>query len=201
MKTKTSYAVAALSIALMTVGLVIPKRSVQTAPQQSGNDSSSAADLNELPESGYDGGYFRNEHYYIYADEGKWEFSDQPSADCTFIYRSEDKAYSTAKLNVVSIKGEEYLTMGYDEYIETVEKNYTDSGFEVVSSKETELGGREVYEIVTRYSADDEFYTLRQVLIPGAGALTAVSYNISDKAKEELEPELEKILESFTLIE
>ena len=209
-----SYSLAAVAAALLlvTVGWILEftnfNRTYKPDPAGSGKTQSAAVSdddtksLTEPLELGYADGTFVGKRFILSADEDKWEYIEGDTDSCLFAYKGEEGSiYDLAKLNAVFMEGENYTNESVEQYVGELEEEYSSGVYELTYSGESRVDGFSAHELDIEYSSQDDRYVIKQFVISGDGVFGAISYNVNSLALDELGPEFEKILNSFSFRE
>lgn len=208
-----SYSLAAVAAALLlvTVGWILEftnfNRTYKPDPADSGKTQSIAVSddktsLTEPLELGYADGTFVGKRFILSADEDKWEYIEGDTDSCLFAYKGEEgSVYDLAKLSAVFMEGENYTSESVEQYVGDLEEEYSSGVYELTYSGESRVEGFSAHELDIEYSSQDDRYVIKQFVILGDGVLGAISYNVNSLVSDELEPEFEKILNSFSFRE
>jgi hypothetical protein len=168
--------------------------------ESAADESEDSADDSESSDTGYADGVFTGDNYTISVDESLWEYSEQASTDCAFVYIGEgDDLAATANLNIVSMTADALAGNSPSEYADSIKEAFDSmDGYTITADEEGELNGYETYNLTIEYEISDYTMVINQVIVANDSTLVAISYGAFDSVLDDIQPEFDKVLSTFT---
>ena len=148
----------------------------------------------------YENGVLTSALYSLEADESTWKQTTEVGVDCSFQYSvtTDDPLDQSASFNVVAMQDPALQGYNSKKYAELLEEQYSGmDSFEVLSSGEDKLGGRDVYSVTLSYNMGEFTMKLTLMINCENNKLVVLTYGSIDSVFDKMKPEFDKVKASF----